>query len=665
MTTYTHPPAADAATTPRPSRSIDLAMFLAVGLAILTAAWSGIDVQNFEIGDFAANSLLIQDAKHFALLKGNYSRIGVHHPGPAILYVLAFGEWLFNDVLHLTRSAFSGQLLVACFYTAAWIVAVSREFRKISGAWLDGVCLTSVFAVVIAFFNYNFFADVWFPNLYVFPFAAMTLSMARLATGRADSLVTLAIATGFLVNGHVSFVSTIGLVFVFAVIGNLVWYRRVPERRVVGAAFFRLHGKAIGVALGILALFFVPLVIETLIHFPGPVSGYLHFSNDRVVHPMRESLLFLADFWGGLAPMVGALAAASLAVSASRDVPPLRGYVAALIVILAASTVALFVYARYGIDYLVLTYLGYYYYTTPAILFAIVAYLALRIGRTSRRVRLGAVVLTVVCVGLTYWKIHRPVRDLDQYNQPGVVKLYDGIKDAAAGGRIVLDLDNRQDWGWLWTNLVGAEAIAKRRHENLFCLNKNWHILFTETARCNPDEVRANPRFTVRVERGSRNQPVAFEALDIVFSPYRLPDITDAGNLTVLASATAFNDYFLASGWSPPEGEHVWSGDSESHLAFRVRPGFSGTVTLDCGAFLVPGHTKVTGKSYVNDLPTGSFAFTSDRPRQTLSLPIQAGDGFVDVKIVVDNPTSPRLMHVGDDPRILGISLFGLEVKPR
>jgi hypothetical protein len=533
-----------------------------------------------------------------------------------------------------------------------------------SGSRIDSLFMTSVFLVVLAFFNYNFFSDLWFPDLYVFPFAAASVSLARLASGRTDSLVALAISAGFLTNGHVSFIPTLGIMLLICVAANFVGYLRVPERRILGATFFRIHRQRITIGVAVLALFFVPLCIETIVAYPGPIVGYVNYKGDRIVHPLRESSFFVADFWGGLAPLIGSLAAAALAVGASRLVPPLRARIVPLLVVLTGSTIALFIYARYGIDYLVLNYVGYYYYTTPTLLFAVVAFVALKTGvgpLPTPRSRQVAVAVACVCLFGTYWKIHRPVRDVDQYNQPGVVKLYDAIKGAATDGRIVLDLDNRQDWGWLWTNLVGAEALALRHHENLFCLNKNFHILFTDTARCTPDEVRSRPRYTVRVERGPRSTPVAFEALDIVFSRYALPDITDAGPLRVNQVANQFNDYFLASGWSPPEGEHVWSSGVESHLAFRLRPGFAGVVALDCGAFLVPGHTRVTGQVFVNDVPAGRFEFTTEKQRQMLVYPVSGGD--VDIKILVDNPTSPKAVHAGDDPRVLGISLFGMEVR--
>ena len=76
---------------------------------------------HIESGDGAANSLLIQQAKTFNLLTGNYSRIGFYHPGPAILYVLAAGEFLFFDWLSIVPSPFSGQLIAVVIYNAFFI----------------------------------------------------------------------------------------------------------------------------------------------------------------------------------------------------------------------------------------------------------------------------------------------------------------------------------------------------------------------------------------------------------------------------------------------------------------------------------------------------------------------------------------------------------------
>jgi len=58
----------------------------------------------YTVGDFAANELLVIDAKHFTLLHGHYSRLGFFHPGPYYLYALALGETLSVDLVPLLGS---------------------------------------------------------------------------------------------------------------------------------------------------------------------------------------------------------------------------------------------------------------------------------------------------------------------------------------------------------------------------------------------------------------------------------------------------------------------------------------------------------------------------------------------------------------------------------
>ena len=65
----------------------------------------------YEDADMAANSILIEQARRFTLLVGNYSREGFNHPGPAFLYVESWGESLFYDALHLVPTAWNGQLI--------------------------------------------------------------------------------------------------------------------------------------------------------------------------------------------------------------------------------------------------------------------------------------------------------------------------------------------------------------------------------------------------------------------------------------------------------------------------------------------------------------------------------------------------------------------------
>src|SRR3984957_12374414 len=52
-----------------------------------------------------------ENARRFSLLVGNYSREHFNHPGPAFLYVQAWGESFFYDALHVVPTPWNGQLI--------------------------------------------------------------------------------------------------------------------------------------------------------------------------------------------------------------------------------------------------------------------------------------------------------------------------------------------------------------------------------------------------------------------------------------------------------------------------------------------------------------------------------------------------------------------------
>src|ERR1700744_2414288 len=61
-----------------------------------------------ESADMGANSILIEQARRFTLLVGNYSREGFNHPGPAFLYVESLGEQIFWAMLRVVPTAWNG-----------------------------------------------------------------------------------------------------------------------------------------------------------------------------------------------------------------------------------------------------------------------------------------------------------------------------------------------------------------------------------------------------------------------------------------------------------------------------------------------------------------------------------------------------------------------------
>ena len=101
-----------------------------------------------------------------------------------------------------------------------------------------------------------------------------------------------------------------------------------------------------------------------------------------------------------------------------------------------------------------------------------------------------ALLVAVLCLMVVFIKIyHYPFIP----GVPGHLDMpqtYKSLKSAKSKGRLVLDLDYNQDWEIVWGNVVGIELYTKRNKlDDLFCINKNWQILFTKSALCNPNEL--------------------------------------------------------------------------------------------------------------------------------------------------------------------------------
>ena len=65
----------------------------------------------YEWADMGADSILIEQARPFTLLVGNYSREGFNHPGPAFLYIQAWGKSVFWALLRVVPTPWNGQLI--------------------------------------------------------------------------------------------------------------------------------------------------------------------------------------------------------------------------------------------------------------------------------------------------------------------------------------------------------------------------------------------------------------------------------------------------------------------------------------------------------------------------------------------------------------------------
>jgi hypothetical protein len=644
-------------------------LFVLLAIVFAVSNWPAIGTNNIELGDFAANSLLIQDAKSHFLIHGNYSRVGFNHPGPAILYVLALGEVVFHDWLHLVSSPFSGQLLAVPLYSAAWLVAIFAIVRRAVGSAAGAALFTGALVLVLAWADYNIFCGIWFPHLYVLPFATMVAAASRLVYGKLDSVIVLGVSTGFLLNGHVSFVAIAGIVLVCVLVANLIVARRGTAPRVLAPVFLKAHRNAALLLVGIVLLFLVPLAVACVVDQPSPVRLYLSFSRNNQHNSLGQAAHYVAGYWEGMLGwvcMAALVLALLLVLRRPRAERGMRELGIGLLAAMAGGTLALLYYAKVGIDLLEYKYIGLFYYAVPAFAVALALLCVYMALQRSQARELGAVVMAGAALALAFQKIDRAPDYVGQFNQPAVAGLYDGLRALHSPQRLVLDLDNAVDWGTVWSHMLGVEIYAKRRHVDLFCVHQNWHISFTHAAECSEQELTSAPRLYVRpgAPDPKLGQPV-LSHLGLSFYPMSKPALAPGAPIGVGEHAVWYNDFILQSGWSTIEaGGFVWSMGDRARLALYLDAAAGDRVLLDLEGFLPKPDSVQQVEIDVDGKPAASIRFTQQDNRKQVAVPIGARHGDnIAVTLRIAHPISPQQAGLSPDPRVLGVRLFGITVE--
>ena len=267
----------------------------------------------YEWWDLAANSFSIIQAKHFALLYGAYSRWGFLHPGPALFYVEALGEWLFYDVLRWVPAPYNGQLLMhvavmAGFFAAAlqvwtrWLPARSRP-TFLALAISAGACH---FGWTTGLGSYDLlcrapsFLSNWSGHAPVLPFLCLLTAGASVAAGGGEELPLLMLSGGLLVHIHVVqplFVFPVGLLAYFALWRqSAARERRLEPSRPAGrlGAAWRASPRAHCLAAGLLLLFALPPVLDL---FRGRESNAAAILNHLHAHHGEHKKLARSFFY--------------------------------------------------------------------------------------------------------------------------------------------------------------------------------------------------------------------------------------------------------------------------------------------------------------------------------------------------------------------------------
>jgi hypothetical protein len=440
----------------------------------------------YEQGDAGANSILITQAKHFTLLIGNYSREGFHHPGPAYMYVQAFGEYLFANALHVVPTAWNAHMLAVfaldCVFVALAVAVVFGWTRSLAGA-AAGFAVFTGFAIAYP----PIVNSDWMPYMYVLAYMVFVIAAGSLASGHAQDAWIFALTGWFLIHGHACFLFFVPVISL-AVLAAVLWPHRRTLRASAGSFFRERRGVWIPVAV-ISAIFALPIVVNLVLHWPGDFGKYLSYSSSGQAggHGLRQVAQYALWFWwphqhtwvAGLVPVVGYALALAVTVGLSRG--PLRRFLLALLAVNAVSSLAFLFYAAVGIDDLTEYYIGYFYWSAPLVTVLVVVLGA--VGAMRARLGAGLAVLAAVVTFVVFAVIpgtRTSTNDIDE-SLPQVVAT---LAARAPGQMIVLHIDHSA-----WVETTGFLVQAERSGVKACLDDPRLTFLMTEQFICTPAQV--------------------------------------------------------------------------------------------------------------------------------------------------------------------------------
>jgi hypothetical protein len=441
----------------------------------------------YEQGDAGANSILIEQAKHFTLLVGNYSREHFNHPGPAYMYVQAVGEYLFQNALHLVPTAWNAHMLSVFALDCAFVsLATGIAYGWTRSLRSAAACL-AVFTIFVIAYPWILNSD-WMPHMYVLAYMVFIMAAGSVAAGRMQDAWIFALTGWFLIHGHACFLLFVPAVTASAV-AAVLWPRR-HRLKASARGFFREQRRNWLPVAVISALFALPIVVNLVLHWPGDFGKYISYGGSGRAggHGARQVIEYALWFWwphhhAWLAPLLGYPAA----LAAVRWLSParLRRFLLALLAVNVVSSLAFLLYAAVGIDDLTEYYIGYFYWSAPLITVLVIVLAGFEAlpprgvlaARLSAGAALAAAVAGVAVLAVIPGTRTGSTNDIDL----ALPRVVSALAARAPGKTIVLHIDHPA-----WVETAGFLVQAERSGVRA-CLDDPWFtFLMTRQFICTP-----------------------------------------------------------------------------------------------------------------------------------------------------------------------------------
>jgi hypothetical protein len=510
-----------------PARALTwLGYFAAIGTVLIVRNAYLFTTKIYPNADFAADTIYVLEAKRFELLTGDYSRLEFYHPGPAFLYVEAWGQWLFHDVAHVVPTPWNGQLLGILLLNAALLATslsvITRDGRTASAVASLGTVLAFTVLHPLTV-NSN-----WPPYYFFAPTLLLLVSAAAVAAGRTRAVPLLCLSAGLCIHGQAEFLFFAPIVVLVALTALFAPHWRQPRALLRVSPRHWLAGLAVTLALAL------PIVLNTVLHWPGQWPRYLVYATKatHLDNTLADGVGYMLRFWWPGGPVRGAHTPEHVVAAAGGILlllvacwlartcphPDQRRFLLWSLAMVVLLTVLFTYYAWRDIDELFTPYEGYFYWTAPLLLLlTTVAGIAARIPAVSLRLMVPVLAAMTIAFGVAASLVPLPQDDPygpgQYFGNPEVPHDVAVLAAASHARPIVLTIDPPT-----WTDVTAVIAYGDQNGVRI-CVDAA--TFRNPESICTPAEIRAGMDFAFRnPNHPLPGRPVLVMPVSLV---YRLP----------------------------------------------------------------------------------------------------------------------------------------------
>jgi hypothetical protein len=255
-----------------------VAVTIAPLVALIVVALVKVGHGYFGTGDNGLNELRVSDVGSHWPLVGPFSRDGWSHPGPALFYLLVLP-------FRLTGSHSNGLLIGAALINAGAIGGMVVLARRRGGTpFAMLVALGSL--ILVSGLGLEFVWDPWNPFVTVLPFGVVVLAAWCVTCGDAWCLPVVAGVGSFCAQTHVGYLPLVVVLGGISVGALAVAARKARQR---GEQLVRFQRAPVLVTVVILAVFWVPPLVQQLTTTPGNLQTIVHyFRTPNATHSLRD-----------------------------------------------------------------------------------------------------------------------------------------------------------------------------------------------------------------------------------------------------------------------------------------------------------------------------------------------------------------------------------------